>query len=161
LVGGALSFVGFALLVIPDHIGAKGGEEGRSLGLGLANGFVRNDATTPANNDFSGDTSSSVAAAMPANPTSRIISRSSDAFPRRGFTPPLERAEPVPAPPPPATVPPAMATPAPPVAPDAFQPPQPAQQEQQPVAQPVQPPSEPPPGVIPPPPPPVGAEAPN
>jgi hypothetical protein len=160
LVGGALSFVGFALLVIPDHIGAKNGGEGRSLGLGMANGFVRNEATTPATNDWSGDTSSSVAAAMPANPTSRIISRSSDAFPRRGFTPPLERPEPPPAPPP--AVPPAMATPAPPppVAPDAFQPPQPPQPEQQPVVPPVQPPPEPPPGVMPQPPP-VGAEAPN
>lgn len=150
LVAGACSFVGFALLVIPDHIGAKSNDGGSSLGLGLANSFVRTESGTASpSHDFSGDSTSSVSAALPANPTSRVIARSGDGFPKRGFTPPLERAEPpaqpVP-PPPPAPAPQAAPPPPAEIPPPQAQPPAPAPAEQ-------------PAGVVPQQP--VGAEAPN
>jgi hypothetical protein len=158
LVAGSLSFCAFALLVIPDHIGSKSSEGAPSLGLGLANTFVRNDQTTTpsGSNPFASESTSSVSAALPANPTSRVIARSGE-FPKRGFTPPLERAEPptpvaVPPPAPPPPAPPPQAAPPPPEPPAA--PPAPPPQAEAPAQQ-----AEPPAMVVPPPP--VGAEAPN
>lgn len=162
LVAGSLSFVGFACLVIPDHIG-DGSHGTESSGLGLSNAFSR--PSSPASNtspNFSSEGTSSISTTQPGSPVSRVIAAGSDAFPKRGFSPPLERAEqPAPAPPPPqlqALPPPQPAPPAPPppaqVAPTvAAIPPAPPTQADAPAPQAA---AEAPPGVTPTP---VGAEA--
>ncbi|HVY30699.1 MAG TPA: hypothetical protein VHB79_29270 [Polyangiaceae bacterium] len=121
LVAGSLSFVGFALLVIPDHIGGSPhGTESAGLGLGLTNTFSRSGSPASTSNpDFSSESTSSVNAAMPASPVSRVTARGTDVFPKRGFSPPLERAEPPPAPAPPQPQLQALPPPTPPAPPPA------------------------------------------
>lgn len=124
LVLGSLSFVGFALLAIPDHIGHIDASSTTSS-LQLGNQFARTQTPLPAPPaDFSGDTTNTASASPSLR--DRAATRTGDvsAFPKRGFSPPLERAEPPPTPaPPPPTVPvqpqlnippPAQAVPAPP-----------------------------------------------
>lgn len=118
LVLGALSFCAFALLAIPDQIG--GLEPGSTSTLRLGNQLSRTQ-TTPGAGDWSDSEPSSAgdegtpSAASPAN---HLASRTSGNFPKRGFTPPLDRPMPPPAadpPPPPvaAPMPPPVSSPAP------------------------------------------------
>jgi len=145
LVLGSFSFVAFALVAIPDRIGHVDAESTRdSLRLGAA--LARTQPQAASQNDWSGDTTNTVAATPspgvhPA-PPSVPVQNSDGSFPKRGFSPPLERAEPpavaVPPPqqpqlnipppvpsPPPAAEPPPPPEPAPEVVPQA--PPAPAQ----------------------------------
>jgi hypothetical protein len=108
LVLGSLSFVAFALLAIPDRIGPVEAD-GASTGASLRNNFARTQIGSPPANDFSGE-DTSTAAATPS-PVGRTANHASEAFPKRGFTPPLERPEAPPAPPPPP--PPPIVPPAP------------------------------------------------
>jgi hypothetical protein len=136
LVLGALSFVGFALLAIPERIGDPATASKPALKLG--NAFSRNPSTVEPSTDFSENDASEAPAPPPAT---RLASRGNTEYPKRGFTPPLDRPAtpaqpaalvppPVPAPPPPAPVeaPPAPPPPAeapvapPPAAPDAAPP---------------------------------------
>ncbi|HEX2876242.1 MAG TPA: hypothetical protein VHP33_33550 [Polyangiaceae bacterium] len=141
LVLGSLSFVGFALLAIPDHIGQMAASSTTSS-LQLGNQFARTQTPAPAT-DWSGDTTNTASASPSLR--ERAATRTGDvpAFPKRGFSPPLERPEPpaAPVPPPPAAPvqpqlnvpPPVPALPAPP-------PPAPAQAEPPTEATPVPPP---------------------
>jgi hypothetical protein len=131
LVLGALSFVGFALLAIPDRIGDGPASGAPSLKLG--NHFSRTPSTAEQSSDFSDDDANE---SPPPSPATRLASRSNGGeFPKRGFTPPLDRPAaavpaqpqlsppPMPAAPPPAAEPPpAPPAPAPPPPPDAVAP---------------------------------------
>ena len=122
---GSVSFVGFAMLVIPDHIGHTDGESNATT-LSLGNAFVRaQPGATPPSNWSSSDDGSS--AGPTPNPVTQVATRGPDTFPKRGFSPPLERAD-APTPPPlplpdlmpppvPAAPPPEAAPPPPPAAP--------------------------------------------
>jgi hypothetical protein len=111
LVLGSLSFAGFAMLVIPDRIGHVDGESAAST-LRLGNGFASTQpGSTPAANWSSSDDNDSATGAVTPTPVSRLATRGPDSFPKRGFTPPLERAEPPPAPIPPPPPPPQLVTP--------------------------------------------------
>lgn len=145
LVLGSISFVGFALLVIPDRIGAAAHEGGSALRIG--GHYAAGQLSPQAASDWSGEppssgTSTHIDSAVPRAAT-RVATHGSEVFPKRGFTPPLERAEPPPppAPPPPEAAPPAAA--APPQPEPAPAPPAPAPEA--PTPQPAQP-DLPPPG---------------
>jgi len=92
LVLGSLSFVGFALMTIPDHIGQVDGR-GTTSSLQLGNQFARGQGTPAPANDWAGDTTNTSSASPSLS--ERTASRMGDvsAFPKRGFSPPLERAE--------------------------------------------------------------------
>lgn len=111
LVTGALSFVAFALLTIPDRIGdaAAQGASAFKLGSHLSRTPANIGAAEP-NGDFSEAT---IEAATPP-PAARLASRGDD-FPRRGFSPPLDRPAPMalPVPPPPPNISPPVEQPAP------------------------------------------------
>jgi hypothetical protein len=146
---GSLSFVAFALLAIPDRIGKPETSTSSDAPLGLANALTPNLASpSPV-----GNWSSSKADAMGSpSPVSQVASRATDMFPKRGFTPPLERPDPPPqlAPPPP---PPQLQTitPAPSPPPAAPPPPEPPPPMAAPESAPAGPPEQPvpAPGVIP------------
>lgn len=90
LVLGSLSFAGFALLAIPDHFGRpEGGGSLPPLGFNNQPAGGQLDITPPA----SGSEDASSATEMPSAVT-RIAARTNDVFPKRGFSPPLERPEP-------------------------------------------------------------------
>lgn len=154
LVLGSLSFVGFALMTIPDHIGQVDAR-GTTGSLQLGNQFARTQSAPAPASDWAGDTTNTSSASPSLSERTSARMGEVSAFPKRGFTPPLERAEapaqPVPAPPqmppqpqlnvpPPVPVPPPAAPPpqaeapaqAPPVAPppdaQAAQPPTPTVQ---------------------------------
>jgi hypothetical protein len=117
LVLGSLSFVGFTLLAIPDHIGHLDGDTSND-GASLASRFMRspgNAGPAPV-----GDWSKDNADPDPTPPSqvTRVAARNAEMFPKRGFSPPLERTEPSPPPPPPtmAVPPPAPAAEPPPPA---------------------------------------------
>ena len=149
LVLGSLSFIGFVMLVIPDRIGNAVSTSGNdssaaSLTLGSRGLSARTQTgSTPASNWSNDDHSSGTPA---PSPVSNAATQSAE-FPRRGFSPPLERSEPPPPPqpfqppqgqtftPPPQPNPPPPPPPAvaaftaplpPPQAPDAAPPPPPA-----------------------------------
>lgn len=148
LVLGSLSFVGFALLVIPDRIGHL---EAEGTADSLSARFMRSPGTaspTPAG-DWSKDNAESGAAAP--SPMTRVASRNAEMFPKRGFSPPLERNEP---PSPPPSPPPVMAIP-PPAPPAESPPPSPPPPEvlPQPVPAPDAPAPPPPDAAVAPPPP--------
>jgi hypothetical protein len=118
LVLGALSFCAFALLAIPDQIG--GLEAGSSSSMRLGNQLTRTQ-TMPGASDWSGsDASGDSDEGKPsaASPANHLASRGGGNFPKRGFTPPLDRpapppnAAPPPVPPPVVALPPAAAVPA-------------------------------------------------
>jgi hypothetical protein len=95
---GSISFAAFMLLAIPDRIGQVPTEPtSNSLGFQLA----RTQAAPAPQGDWSSDTSTNTASATPRL-ADRTAHRAGDAsgFPKRGFTPPLERRDPPPAPPP-------------------------------------------------------------
>jgi hypothetical protein len=130
LVLGSLSFVGFALLAIPDHIGHIDAS-GTQSSLQLGNQFARTQTPLPAA-DWSGDTTNTVSASPSLRERTATHTGDASAFPKRGFSPPLERAEPPapPAPPPPiAPVQPQLNVPPPVPALPAPPPPAPAQAE--------------------------------
>ena len=100
---GSLSFVGFALLAIPDHIG-HAPEESTTDSFRFGAALARTQPGPAPAADWSSDTTNT-ASATPS-PVARVTTLSGDAasFPKRGFSPPLERPEPPPvpvAPPPP------------------------------------------------------------
>jgi hypothetical protein len=96
---GSLSFIAFALLAIPDRIGSPEGATQSSSSLGLGDTLTPTSGSpTPVSNWASARGAS---AASPS-PVSQVATRAMDLFPKRGFSPPLERADPpsLPAPPP-------------------------------------------------------------
>jgi hypothetical protein len=108
LVLGALSFVGFAMLTIPDRIGPAVPEGSPALKLG--NHFSRTVPQADPGLSYPDEVSEPVAAST----VTRVASRPSDVPPKRGFSPPLDRPEP-----PPAVAAPALAAPLPPADPPA------------------------------------------
>jgi len=157
---GSLSFVAFALVAIPERIGHVD-PQNASNALRLGDALARTQPPSTPPTDW-GDTTNT--AASSPNPSPRSLqpglTQSTDsAFPKRGFTPPLERPEPpapppqltpaqqqpqlnvpppVPAPPAPATEPAAPAPPPPAeVVPQAAPPPAPSGEDAQPAAAPT------------------------
>jgi hypothetical protein len=121
---GSISFAAFMLLAIPDQIGQVPAEAtSNSLRFQLA----RTQAAPPAQSDWSSDDTTNTASATPrlGERSATRISEPSG-FPKRGFSPPLERPEPPPAPapaaPPPMPPQPQLNVP-PPAPPPADQPP--------------------------------------
>lgn len=113
LVLGALSFCAFALLAIPDQIGAL---EPGSSSMRLGNQLSRTQ-TAPGTGNWSDSEASGEGdegKASSASPANHLASRAAGSFPKRGFTPPLDRPEPPPGEaPPPVPAPPPAAIPAP------------------------------------------------
>jgi hypothetical protein len=131
---GSVSFAAFMLLAIPDHIGQVPTEAtSDSLRFQLA----RSQATPAPQSDWSGDTTNTVSATPRLAERTATRNSNSDvsSFPKRGFSPPLERPEPPPTPAPvaPPPMPPQPQLNVPPPAP----PPPPAEQSA--VAPPPQP----------------------
>jgi hypothetical protein len=108
LVLGSLSFVAFVSLTIPERIGD--GVEGASTStLRLGNHLARTQTATESsepNADWSSDDSTSNTPPPPVSPQSRMATVGTNSYPKRGFSPPLDRPEPPPAPPAPAAPPP-------------------------------------------------------
>jgi outer membrane biosynthesis protein TonB len=129
---GALTYVSLALLVIPDSIGDEG-KSLRSVGTfqslrNRTSAFAASIAPSLADSETPrGDTMNAVVPAPQSQPSPEPPVSDGN-FPRRGFSPPLERAEP---PPPPAPAPPAVpeivVQPPPPVPPPPAPPPPEAQ----------------------------------
>jgi hypothetical protein len=125
---GSLSFVTFALVAIPDHIGHVDPESTTSS-LRFGGALARTQPPTTPQGDWSGDTTNTASATPSPGVRSMqpsLVTQDADgAFPKRGFTPPLERPEPPPAPPalptpaqqqPQLNVPPPVPAPPPPAA---------------------------------------------
>ena len=129
LVLGALSFVGFTLLVIPDHIGQVDAQTTADR-FSLGNHFVRTPVGSTPAGDWSKDNADPGTAAP--GPVTRVATQGAEVFPKRGFSPPLDRAEqppaqpsqPVLAVPPPEPPPPVPPPPAPEVMPQPVPAPQ-------------------------------------
>lgn len=122
LVLGASSFCAFMLLAIPDQIGSIEPQGGPGLRLG--NQLSRTQTNPPSDESW-GSTAAQASEqpeASAASPANHLASRASGAFPKRGFTPPLDRpaapAQPAPPPPAPAAAPPPPAPEAQPPAPE-------------------------------------------
>lgn len=100
---GSLSFVTFALLAIPDHIGHVDPSSTTSS-LRFGGPLALSQSPTTTQNDWSGDTTNTVSATPSPGVRSMqpsLVTQNADgSFPKRGFTPPLERPEPPAAPPP-------------------------------------------------------------
>lgn len=102
LAVGACGFAAFAMLVIPERIGdvpmPSPGDAGFRLDGSLAS--ARSGSESASGFSDSGS-SSSKSAAFSSLPSHQGAARSAaNVFPKRGFTPPLERPEPPPPPPP-------------------------------------------------------------
>jgi hypothetical protein len=140
LVLGALSFVAFTLLAIPERIGHVEGETATDR-FSLGSHFVRASVGATPASDWSKDNAEPGVA--PPSPVTRVATQAADNFPRRGFSPPLERAEPPapPAPPPQPVlaVPPPVPAPPPPPAPEVMPQPVPAPAADAPPPPPVDP----------------------
>jgi len=101
---GSLSFITFALVAIPDHIGHVEAEA-TSNALRLDGALARTQLPVGSPSDWTADTTNT--AASSPNPgahspePSAAAQNADGTFPKRGFTPPLERPEPPPPPPPP------------------------------------------------------------
>lgn len=109
---GAASFAAFALLVIPDQIGELGAAtQNAAARLSLGNGFASTQAPDEAARNWSANNAATPSGAAPPNGVTHVSAARPAIFPKRGFTPPLERAEPPPppVPPPPPAQPPAPA----------------------------------------------------
>jgi hypothetical protein len=134
LAVGALGFAGVAMLAIPDHIGAiTTSSDAAPASMGAS--FARTQTPSTGSDWASPERNERESLAAMAPAASRLgASAAAGGFPKRGFSPPLERVEAPPAPPP-------AVPPSPPPAPP------------QPVAVPApQPPPEAPPQNVPPPP---------
>jgi hypothetical protein len=148
LVLGSLSFVGFVTLAVPDKIG--GALEGASTSsLRLGNHFSRTQPThstaAESSPEFSSSDDSGSSAPPPPSPATQVATLAPREYPKRGFSPPLERPEPEPPPPPPPAVVATMVPPPQPPQPVLAVPPQQEAPPPQPVAvQPDNPPSNPP-----------------
>jgi hypothetical protein len=130
LVLGSVSFAAFAMLVIPERIGGASVDGSQASRLGAH--FAASQLSPPARDWSDGSsTSTNIDSARPTNPT-RVATHGSEVFPKRGFTPPLDRPpaqaaapqEPPPLPtlvPPPAPPAPAEPVPAPEAAPPLAQ----------------------------------------
>jgi hypothetical protein len=125
LVLGSLSFVGFATLAIPERIGSAI-EGSASSSLRLGNHLTRNQTgTAPSEPDkdsssaASSDDSTSAAPPPGMNPASHVAAMAPQSYPKRGFSPPLDRP---PEPPPPPPPPPPAVTLVPPPQPQQVQP---------------------------------------
>ena len=143
---GALSYVSLALLVIPDQIG----DDARKTSIGTFQSLRnRNSAfaasIAPSLTDSEASRTDSVNAIAPTPPSPQPVAHVDESnFPRRGFTPPLERVEPAPPPPPPPPPAPEIVVQPPPPPPAAEAPPAPPPAppaEAQAVAAPVPPPT--------------------
>jgi len=108
LVAGSLSFVAFALVVIPDRIGSAMAQAPESpQEMALASSLGRAVLPTSGSNESDWSHPSEAATNLATTPGSRVMSRPNDQpFPRRGFSPPLERPDPPPPAPPPLSTPP-------------------------------------------------------
>lgn len=127
---GAISFAAFAMLAIPERIGSGGSSpSGMSARMSLGNSLLSTQPSPTPPSDWN-DNPSGSGRTVP-NAVTQVASRAGDMFPKRGFTPPLERPEPppVPAPPPPLESPPMQIAPAgpPPAAPALPAPPPPVE----------------------------------
>ena len=123
---GSISFAAFMLLAIPDHIGEVPAEAtSDSLRFQLA----RTQTAPAPQSDWSGETTNTASATPRLADRTAFRSGDVSTFPKRGFSPPLERPDPPPAPvpavPPPMPPQPQLNLP-PPVPPPAEQPPAPA-----------------------------------
>src|SRR5690349_14500844 len=102
---GALIYVSLALLVIPDRIGNDESKTSGSLGTFQAlrnrtSAFAASIAPSLTDEDSSrSEPPAATITAPPSPPPAAAVNEAN--FPRRGFTPPLERVEPPPPPPPP------------------------------------------------------------
>jgi len=125
LLLGSLLYVGVTVFAIPEHIGD--GEPVRTQGFSLFGATRNRPAALDANLSPSVPEPETEAAHLEVRRAP--AARSGGGFPRRGFSPPLPRPEPVAAPPPPPPAPPPITIPqqAPvAVAPPAAAQPQPA-----------------------------------
>lgn len=104
LVAGALSFVGFATLAIPERIGteAKPSRPSHFLTGALNRGTA---AALPESDTTSSEVSEVAAAPARTSAFTRFANRATESFPKRGFTPPLDRPPESAAAPPPALAP--------------------------------------------------------
>lgn len=131
LVLGAFCFAAFAMLVIPERIGGAAPSPGSAafrLDGNLASAQLGADSSRRFSNS---DTTGSTSTTFSSLPSNQGASRSAaNLFPKRGFTPPLERPEPPPAPPPVVPQQPALEV-APPQAAVQVPPPPDAPQQQQ------------------------------
>jgi hypothetical protein len=130
LVLGSLSFVGFVTLTVPEHIGDLASSKPSSLKLGSH--LSRTQTPAESLGEFSDDRQADGSRGDGTSPSfsqpTRMATHGSNVFPKRGFTPPLDRPEqeaaPPPPPPAPVVMPPpqAEAVPAPAPEPVAVQP---------------------------------------
>src|SRR5688572_16066976 len=114
LVLGSLSFVSFVTLAIPERIDGLVESAGKANSLRLGNHLARTrTGTSESSADSSGEGASDAAASRSPAPSlvTRVAQHSGDGYPRRGFTPPLDRPTPPPPEPPAAAVPPQMPPP--------------------------------------------------
>jgi hypothetical protein len=147
---GAVSYVSLALLIIPDRIGD---DERNASRVGTFQA-LRNRTSAfaasiaPSLTDSEPPRAESGAEPAPSPPTPAAQPHPTDEsnFPRRGFSPPLERAEPPPPPPPPTPTPTPEPVVVPPPAPPPPEPPAAAPASPQPEPSPPPPPTVPPDG---------------
>lgn len=98
---GACGFAAFALLAIPEQIGSVSVPTPSEAALRFGGGFASTRTSadgSPSSEDSGSLTTSNTFSAVPSNQGS---SHAANGFPKRGFTPPLERPEPPPPPAPP------------------------------------------------------------
>lgn len=105
---GALCYVSLALLVIPDRIGNDESSRSISTFQSLRNrtsAFAASIAPSLTDSEATRDGSSVSPSPQAAAPGQGAQPRGESAFPRRGFSPPLEHIETPPPPPEPALAP--------------------------------------------------------
>lgn len=122
---GACSFAAFAMLVIPERIGTLEAGSSSAASFGADARFASTQSLSQSADDRSASASNNGPSSFSTLPSHQGVARAAvNLFPKRGFSPPLERPEP-PAPPPaavppqPALDPAALQAPPPPAAPEA------------------------------------------
>ena len=88
LVLGTLSFVAFTLLAIPDRIGGAAAA-GSSMRLGSHLSRAQGDLAP--SSDWSSGSTDGESEPPASSQVSHLASRGTHTFPKRGFTPPLDR----------------------------------------------------------------------
>jgi outer membrane biosynthesis protein TonB len=117
---GAAAFAAFALLVIPDQIGELGAAtQNAAARLSLSNGFASTQTSDDSAGNWAANNAPSPGAAAP-NAVAHVSAARPTIYPKRGFSPPLERVDPPPPPVPPP--PPALTLQLPPQPPVAAEP---------------------------------------